>query len=390
LHQHEFGNVESHDLKIAIEEATGRNLSWFFEQWVTGAGHPQFEVQHEYVPDRQMLNLNIKQTQPLVEGQGIFTLPAKITIATAQKRWQEEIWIKGESESFSYPCPEKPLMVSFDGQGDLVAELRHAKSIEELIYQAQNDALPGRMWALRELAVRFPVDARTAKTLAEAATGNSFWGLRAEATKLLGEVRTPAAEQALAPALKAEDYPVRKAAVLALAKFGTPSAEQKLREVVQREANADVVATAIVALAQANAKLDETFVKQQLGRSSWYEEIKVACLRALKISAAPHWVATLKPYTEQACNQSVVEAALSAWESCAPGDDELHQKLLALTSSPVYSLQQYAIQALGRLHVTAANATLQKIVAQQADENLTVAAKNALEQIAGAPSEAAN
>lgn len=381
LHKHEYQNVESHDLKIAIEEATGRNLDWFFKQWITGAGHPVFAVQHEYFPARKQLIVNVDQVQPLVEGQGIFTLPVKVTMATAHKRWQEEVWIKNESESFSFSSEEKPLLVSFDGEGDLVAELRHAKDAEELIYQATHDELPGRLWAMQELAARHAVDARTVKTLSEIAAGNGFWGERAEAAKLLGEVRTPAAEQALTQVLKAEAYPVRKGAVLALAKFGTPTAEQKLREVVKRDASTDVAATAIVALAQANPKLEDEFLQEQLGRKAWYDEIKIACLRAIKTLAKPEWVATIKPYTSSAHNQSVVDAALSAWEACAPADKELHQALIGLASSPVYSLQQYAIHALGRLQVNEARETLQAMALRQADDNLTVAAQQALQQL---------
>lgn len=382
LHKHEFQNVESHDLKIAIEEATGRNLDWFFEQWITGAGHPVFVVQHEYLPARKKLAVQVAQVQPLVKGQGIFTLPVKITIATAAKRWQEEVWIKNENESFYFDCEEKPLMVSFDGAGDVVAELRHTKSVEELLYQAGHDDLPGRMWAMNELAKRHPVDPRTVPCLANIAGGSGFWGARAEAAKLLGEVRTPAAEQALAQALKAGNDQVRKGAVLALAKFGTSTAAQKLREVIQRESSADVAATAILCLARANPKLEDSFIKQQLGRKAWYDEITLACLRAIKILAKPEWVATLKPFVAPAHNQSVVEAALSAWEACAPEDEELHRQLLALTSSPVYGLQQYALRALGRLHVETARETLQAVVQQQADDNLTVAAQNALREIA--------
>ena len=33
-----FTTVETNDLKNAIEEATGQNLHWFFEQWVYKAG----------------------------------------------------------------------------------------------------------------------------------------------------------------------------------------------------------------------------------------------------------------------------------------------------------------------------------------------------------------
>lgn len=55
--------------------------------------------------------------------------------------------------------------------------------------------------------------------------------------------------------------------------------------------------------------------------------------------------------------------------------------LIATTQSPVYALQQAAINMLGRLSVSDAAPALQEILKQNADANLTVAAKGALEGI---------
>jgi len=381
LHKHEFSNVVSEDLKIAIEEATGENLEWFFDQWITNGGHPQFEVSYRYLADRKLIDLAVKQVQPMVEGLGNFDLPVKITIATTAKRWQEKVWIRNESENFLFACEEKPVMVSFDGEGDLIAEVHFPKSLDELIYQTKNTPVPGRIWAIRELAAKFPTQPRAVSALSSLIAGNDFWGVRAEAALQLGTIRTPAAEQALAPALKSNDYRVRKAAVLALPKFGTASAEQKLKDVIKSDAQNDVVATAILALARANAQTDPEFIKQQLGRKSWQDEIVVGCLRAFGEQKNPALVATIKKYASDAYNQNVVGAALNAWADCAPNDKELHKTLLAMTQSPVYALQQSAINMLGRLSVSDAAPVLKEILAQDADANLTVAARGALQAI---------
>jgi HEAT repeat protein len=205
--------------------------------------------------------------------------------------------------------------------------------------------------------------------------------VQAEAALQLGTIRTPAAEQAVTQALKSTDYRVRKAAVLALPKFGTPSAEQKLKDVIKSDAQNDVVAAAILALARANPQTDPEFIKQQLGRKSWLDEIVIGCLRAFGEMKNPALVATIKKYVSDTYNQNVVGAALNAWADCAPNDTELHKTLIAMTQSPVYALQQSAITMLGRLSVSDAAPALKEILAQDADANLTVAARNALEGI---------
>ncbi|MFQ5754159.1 MAG: M1 family metallopeptidase, partial [bacterium] len=96
LHKHEFSNVVSNDLKIAIEEATGQNLDWFFDDWVYGGGHPIFEVSYTYLKNRKLVDLKVNQTQAMVEGQDLFTLPVEITIATSKGESKHLIWVKNQ------------------------------------------------------------------------------------------------------------------------------------------------------------------------------------------------------------------------------------------------------------------------------------------------------
>ncbi|MEE9168829.1 MAG: M1 family metallopeptidase [bacterium] len=381
LHKHEFGNVVSSDLKIAIQEATGQNLEWFFEDWVTGGGHPVFEVSYRYLADRQLIDLSVSQVQPIVEGQDLFTLPVDVTIATNSQTWKERLWVLDADEKFLIRSGEKPLMVSFDGEGSLVAELTFDKDAGELAYQAIHDAVPGRMWAIRQLALRYPTHGKTLATFRDILESSVFWGMKAEAAKYLGKIRTNSAEDLVSLALKEEDYRIRKAGVLALADFGTQKSIAKLKALITNDSHSDVAAAAIVALGRCDPDLDANFIEKQLSRESWYDEIKIASLQALAMSGDPDHVSTFKKYASDSYNQAVRLAALNGWQSCNPGDMELHRLLMKLTESPVYNIQQRALAMLGELCVSEAVPVLESIMDQNADANLVVAAMKALDEI---------
>jgi len=100
--------------------------------------------------DRRLVDLTVKQIQPIIEGQNLFTVPVEITVATSKGVNREIVWVKNEEEKFFLGCEEEPLMVSFDGKGALVAEVRFDKSLDELVYQIKNDEPPGRIWAMRK------------------------------------------------------------------------------------------------------------------------------------------------------------------------------------------------------------------------------------------------
>jgi aminopeptidase N len=381
LHKHEFASVDSTDLKIAIEEATVRNLEWFWADWITGGGHARFEVGYRYLSDRQKVDLTVTQVQPEIEGQGLFKLPVEITLVTPSGRRSEVSWLDGKTEHLLLDSDEEPLLVSFDGGGYLVAEIAFDKEPEELAYQAAHDRLPGRLRALRQLAGRYSNRAATADTLAGALSGDRFWGERAEAARLLGSLRSPRAEMLAAEALADDDYRVRKAAVLALGELGTPTAAERLVDLVRRDPHSDVVGAAIVALATADPDTDAALLEEQLGRDSWHDEIRIAALEAIGKLDREEFVPLVRPFTSAEWNEDVRRAAARAWKKMSPTDANLHITLIDMARSPSYNVQKFGIENLGSLYVTAAVPWLEELVAAEVDPNLTVLARTALEEI---------
>ena len=382
LHSHTLGIVQSHHLQDAIERTTGQNLDWFFADWITGGGHPRFEVESRFLAERQLLELNVKQVQSLVEGQGFFRLPVVVTLVTDSRRWQETVWVSEEEHHFFLPTAEEPKMVSFDGEGFLVAEVQHDKSLQELLYQAREDAVAGRLWALRQLAEHFPARSETVglfgELLGQEAT---FWGLRAEAVRLLGEVRSPAAEAVAIDALASSDHRLRTAAVLGLEAFGTEGARGALEKVMLEDPHGDVSATALMALARSDSEVSVATLKGLLQRTSWNDELQTAVAMAAKEGERPELLDLIRPLAAFPHNQETRGAALAAWAHLAPDDSVLHRNLIALAKDPSYVLQQIALKSLGELYVEDGRPVLEEFVELDVDTNLTQLARESLEQL---------
>ncbi len=382
LKRHAFGNVISSDLRIAIDDVAGRNMDVFFDQWISGGGHPKFKVSYQYYADRKLIDLSISQTQAIVPGQGLFDLSVDVTVATTGKTWTEHVRVKEASQAFLIPSESAPLMVSFDGQGALVAEVEFAKGVDELVYQVEHDPLPGKLWALQQLARSHRAEPKTLACFKQVLGGKGFWGLRANAAQWLGTIGTSEAEELAIQSLADSDYHVRKGAVLGLPGFGTTSASAALEQVIAKDVQDDVVATAIIALSQAKPDLASASLASWMERSSWHDEIKVGCLTAMGNLARPEFLAAVKSHADwRKHNQWVVLAALQAWETIDAADPELHRALIAALETPVVTVKGTAIARLGSLAISAAKPALQTIVDSAADSNMEVAAQAALAQI---------
>lgn len=61
--RHLNGNARTPDLRRAVEEEAGRDLGWFFDQWVYRPGYPILEVTHTWDPYRSEAVVTVQQVQ---------------------------------------------------------------------------------------------------------------------------------------------------------------------------------------------------------------------------------------------------------------------------------------------------------------------------------------
>ena len=138
LTQNKLSAVEISELRTAFEETTGEDLQWFFDQWFMQRGHPELKISHSYANGQVLLH--VQQVQDTV-FQPIFRLPVTVTVWQKEKPIEHRINITKADQTFSFLAADKPTMVKFDSEGQLLAQLDEERSQDELIFQfyhAQN------------------------------------------------------------------------------------------------------------------------------------------------------------------------------------------------------------------------------------------------------------
>lgn len=280
LREFAFQPVDTHDFTKTVKEVTGRNLDWFFEQFLFRPGHPVFEVATEWDADAEEIRLRVSQVQSREHGTPLYRTPVLIGIVTSAGKTVEEVWVTEERQTFVFPSREKPLLVRFDEGNWLLKEWTYPKSVEELLFQATNDDVIGREWAVRQLAGT--VDAPVAERLADIGTRDSFWAVRLAALEALdpdGGMGDPALfRQGAVDA----DSRVRRAAIRLLGSLGDPVWNPFFQERFRRDDSYLVQAEALTAIGRSGDRSYLPFLQEAMEVPSHENVIRQAAERAIE------------------------------------------------------------------------------------------------------------
>lgn len=184
LEENEYGTGEAHQLRLAFEEVTGKDLNWFFNQWYYNNGHPVLDVKYVYSEEAKIVTVQIEQSQ-----QGLFQFPLAIEVFEGDSPKRYEVWVDEKSKSFSFKYDNKPILVNIDADRTLLAEINDEKSIENLAhlykvgkkYEDRREAIEGLAGQQsNELAF---------KTL-ELALKDDYYGLRIMALENIDLINT--------------------------------------------------------------------------------------------------------------------------------------------------------------------------------------------------------
>jgi len=292
LKKHAHQPVQTEEFRIAIEEATGQPLEWFFDQWLYKMGHPVFDVTQNYDAKNKKLTLTVRQTQkpdpafsyPQVE---YFQTPVEIELAVSNGFLMKEIFIEPKAEqSFVFDVDEKPQFVNFDYESTLIKELKFVKPLGEWIAQTQRDRdVLGRLNAVKEIQKIFTramagEKDKIKQALIEVAQNDKFWAVRKEAVETLRNVEGNDVRNALLNAVKDKNSLVRASAVNSLSANNDGSLANIYLQLLN-DRSYTVVEESALALGKTKNALAYDALMKLYEMPSWQDRTKLAALQGL-------------------------------------------------------------------------------------------------------------
>ncbi|KAF0244507.1 MAG: aminopeptidase [Planctomycetota bacterium] len=280
-HKHQRQVVETTDLKVAIEEATGIHLDWFFRQWVHSGGHPEFEASWDYDAATKMLSLKVKQTQKTDELTPVFRTPLDVFVQAGKSKMTHRVNIEEAEHNFHFPCDEMPQLVAFDPDTILLKTVKFEKPKEELLFQLEHGPTPMNRAAAAGALGKHAGDPATVEALAAAMKRETFRGVRQEIAGVLGKMGTDNALAVLFASARDADPRVRGAVADALGSFQDEKAAAKLVE-LSRDRFPQVASAALRNLGKTKSKKALAALTSGLKRDAHNDMLRVAAFTGLK------------------------------------------------------------------------------------------------------------
>lgn len=354
LHKHEWQSVETSDFRIAVEEATGRNLDWFFEEWVTGVGYPEFEVSHHYDAQAGGLRVTVRQVQDTDDGTPLFRVPVEIEVLGKRGARSFSVEIEKAEHEFYFSLDERPLAVIFDPEDRVLKTLEHEKSRQELLHQlTHSESFTARMRAARALGELR--DDQALAALRRALMQDGFGPVRMAAAVALAGINTEEARDILIAGMKKNaEARVRRAIVWSLGRFRKDrKAIAALVRAMHEDESYFVSAFAMRALAHAAGEEAYEKLIGMLGRDSYQDVLRATVFDALVIAKEKRGLQLALDHSAYGISQPVRVAAVVALGTLGKEfkdeQETVYQRLTELLEDRTFRVRLAAVKALATL-----------------------------------------
>ncbi len=259
LTDNKYKSAEVHQLRLAFEEVTGKDLNWFFNQWYYGNGHPKLTISYDYNDVTKEVTINIVQNQDKV-----FQFPFVIDIFDGKTSRRENVFVTKTEQSFTFKYDKKPIFIQSNADGvllcditetkllgDYINQLKYAKNykhkrqaLEEIAkhqdnkkaFEAVANAIDDKFYLIRKLAIE-KLDlsdkggkSRVIRKLKNIAQNDPKTLVRASAIEVLGKLTDPEFKPIFEKGLESKSYSVMGQSLVAMFYLDKDFAIKKSKE----------------------------------------------------------------------------------------------------------------------------------------------------------------
>jgi aminopeptidase N len=375
-------NVETDDFRRAIEEATGRNLEPYFEQWFYKGGYPDLSVKYEWVESQKSVRLAITQNQAIEADTPVFNFAVDVAVILNDgKRVVERVKVDDKEAILFLPAEERPLSVIFDPGNWLPKTVKLERPVEDSLFDLRNGTqATERIAAARHLAT--VASDKATRALEESILTDRFWGVRAEAAKALGKIGTNHAKKVLLSALQKVDHPKsRRAVVSVLGEFRGDDVASALQKTLADDASYFVEGEAAKSLGKTGHTEAFGVLEKALAKDSFRDVIRGGVFDGFGELKDTRAIPIAFEWSGPGHTYQARRAAALCLGKLGKGKDEVARHLFRLLKDPEFRVRMGVCEALAEISEPKAIPELEKVEGADLDARVRRAAREAVRNI---------
>ena len=345
--------VETRDFQRILEEASGKSLDRFFDLYVYGAGHPDFEIIVEYhvasSSTAAHVLISVHQNQKIDESTKLYEGPLVFDFSVGGVLKRDVVHVRSMHDSFVIFTSKRPDFIVIDPDAQLIATIESKVPADLLRSQLKLGPTARARW-LAAVALAKRDDDKTVEALAQALMRtDEFWGVRVESAEALGEIRNELSFNVLQKAASIQHPKVRRAVVHALGKFKTSAAAETLKPIAFADESYLVQAEAARSLGATRQVDSLDALVEILDRNSWADVVRSGAAEGLANLRDERAVPHLRKHTSYGYPSSGRRASMMALTKIDPSQKtrELLEERLDDRDVFVRTTAVRALEALG-------------------------------------------
>ncbi len=371
LDRHRHGTVHTRHFQRAMEEATGRNLDQFFDQWIFGAGHPDLHV--TLGEEKGLLTVGVSQKQSGEDTAKAFHFPLVLEVVYEDGEVQNvRLPVAERDRTWSIPVAKKVAVVRVDPGFNVLATIA-LKGPRGWLEKLAADTCP--VLAARAIQGLLKQGSTKAQQSAfKAFADHPAWQTRQHIAGKIAAIGGDAARDVLIAQLKGDADPrVRRACASALGKFRDAVVADALLEVIAADEwpTPHFRGAVLQALGATRDPRAVDAIQAHLEVPSWGETVLAGALRGLASTEDASVLPILMAHTERSRSPRARMWGAAALGMLGDRVESTRQavvdRLSQMLGEPGFREILTAMGSLAKVHATEAIPALARIHASAAD-----------------------
>ncbi|GMQ28220.1 M1 family metallopeptidase [Algoriphagus confluentis] len=182
LTKHAFQSVEVHDLRLAFERVSGKDLNWFFNQWFLDRGHPELKFDIDYSIPENIL-ITVHQVQDL-EKSPVFQFPLEVSWYEGKERKSKPFFVNKGFNQFALENGTPVTQIYLDEGKNLLSRRTGQMGAAQFQRQFEESILGVARYEALDSLVSQDAEEELMVILPQALQ-DSFWAIREKALGIL-------------------------------------------------------------------------------------------------------------------------------------------------------------------------------------------------------------